>query len=173
MEMELPAARQILERTPSTLHALLGGLSDEWLDATEAPDTWSPRQVVAHLIGAEKSAWIPRIRLIFESAQAPALPPFDRVAEITTSGARPIAELLTEFAALRAESLRDVARLTLDDAALSKTGIHPQFGRVELRQLLATWTVHDLAHLSQIERVMAKQYVDAVGPWRANFRLIR
>jgi hypothetical protein len=173
MEYRLSTARQILERTPSTLGALLDGLSDEWLDATEAPDSWSPRQVVAHMIGAERSAWIPRVRLMLESPEPPALPPFDRVAEIRVSGRRPIGELLAEFAAVRRESLQTMSRLILDDAALSNAAIHPEFGRVELRQLLATWTVHDLSHLAQIERVMAKQYGEAVGPWRANFRLIR
>jgi hypothetical protein len=173
MEYQLSNARQILERTPRTLDALLGGLSDAWLDAREAPDAWSPREVVAHMIGAERAAWVPRIRLILESDAPPAFPPFDRVAEIRVSGHRPIAELLSDFSALRGESVQTLARLELDDAALSKTGVHPEFGRVELRQLLATWTVHDLAHLSQIERVMARQYADAVGPWRGNFRLMR
>jgi hypothetical protein len=173
MDYQLSAARQVLERTPSILDALLGGLSDKWLDATEGPDAWSPRQVVAHMLGAERTAWIPRIRLIVDSAEPQPLPPFDRVAEINRSGRRPIGDLLKEFAASRRESLGALATFVLDDTALSKAGIHPEFGRVELRQLLATWTVHDLSHLSQIERTMAKQYADAVGPWRANFRLIR
>jgi DinB family protein len=172
MEYRLSAARQILERTPSALEALLGGLSDVWLDATEGPDAWSPRQIVAHLIGAERTAWIPRIRIIFESTEPRPLPPFDRVAEINVSGRRPIGDLLEAFAEARRESLRALSNFVFDTAALSKTGIHPEFGQVELRQLLATWTVHDLSHLSQIERTLAKQYTDAVGPWRVNFRLI-
>jgi hypothetical protein len=173
MDYQLTAARQVLERTPSILEALLGGLSDTWLDATEGPDAWSPRQVVAHLLGAERAAWIPRIRLIVDSAEPQPLPPFDRVAEINRSGGRPIGDLLKDFAESRRESLGALSTFAFDAATLGKAAIHPEFGRVELRQLLATWTVHDLSHLAQIERTMARQYADAVGPWRANFRLIR
>lgn len=173
MDFDLSHASQILERTPGTLESLLVGLSDTWLDAKEAPDTWSPRQVVAHMLGAERAAWVPRLRLILEFGDTQQLPPFDRVAEITVSGRRPIAELVADFAAVRRDSLRVVSALRLDADTLSRTGVHPEFGRVELRQLLATWAVHDLSHLAQIERAMAKQYADAVGPWRAYLRIVR
>lgn len=173
MEYELTKATQILERTPATLEALLVGLSDEWLDGTDGPDTWSPRQVVAHMIGAERAAWIPRLRFILDFGESRPLPPFDRVAEIMLSGHEPIERLVAEFGEQRRDSLAVLSRLTLDGPTLSKAGTHPEFGRVELRQLLATWTVHDLAHLVQIERTMARQYTDAVGPWRTYLRVVR
>lgn len=173
MEFALLKAKEILERTPATLESLLVGLSDDWLDATEGPETWSPRQVVAHMVGAERSAWIPRLRVILDFGEARALPAFDRVAEIKASGNEPIAGLVGAFAGLRRDSLSVMSTLGLDDETLSKAGTHPEFGRVELRQLLATWAVHDLAHLVQIERTMAKQYTDAVGPWRAYLSIVR
>jgi hypothetical protein len=173
MEYDLAHAKQILERTPATLSSLLVGLSDAWLDSTDGPDTWSPRQIVAHMIGAERSAWIPRLRMILDSAEPSPLPPFDRTAEIAASGTRAIAELVSEFGERRRESLAVVSSLALDGETLSKTGLHPEFGRIELRQLLATWAVHDLSHLVQIERTMARQYADAVGPWRAYLRVFR
>lgn len=173
MQYDLAHAKQILERTPGALESLLVGLSDAWLDATDGPETWSPRQIVAHMLGAERTAWIPRLRMILDKGEAQQLPPFDRVAEINASGGRPIAELVADFASRRRESLAVVATLKLDGDVLSKTGLHPEFGRVELRQLLATWAVHDLSHLVQIERTMARQYADAVGPWRAYMRVVR
>jgi len=173
MEFEVAAARQILERTPAMLEALLVGLSDDWLDATEGPDSWSPRQVVAHMLGGEREDWIPRVRLILGSEEPPPLPPFDRAAEINASGHRPIGELVAEFGACRRAGLRELSTIRLDDAALSRTGLHPEFGRVDVRQLLSTWAVHDLTHLVQIERTMAKQYAAAVGPWRAYLRILR
>jgi hypothetical protein len=173
MEFALATARQILERTPATLESLLVGLSDDWLDATEGPDTWSPRQVVAHMLGGEREDWIPRLRLILGSEEPPPLPPFDRVAEINASGNRPIEELIAAFSECRRAGLRELSEIRLDDAALSRTGIHPAFGRVDVRQLLSTWVVHDLNHLMQIERTMAKQYAAAVGPWRAYLRILR
>jgi hypothetical protein len=173
MEYDRAKATQILERTPATLEALLVGLSEEWLDGTDGPDTWSPRQVVAHLLGAERAAWIPRLRMILDFGEGRPLPAFDRVAEISASGRKPIGELIAEFAEQRRDSLGVLSRLPLDGPTLSKAGTHPEFGRVELRQLLATWTVHDLAHLVQIERTMAKQYADAVGPWRTYLRVVR
>src|SRR5215467_15374409 len=173
MDYELSTAKQVLERTPATLESLLVGLSDEWLDATEGGESWSPRQVVAHMLGAERAAWIPRLRLILDAREPQRFQPFDRTAEISASRGRPFEELVMEFRERRRESLSLLSTLSIDEATLSKTGIHPEFGLVELRQLLATWTVHDLAHLVQIERTMAKQYSAAVGPWIANFRVIR
>jgi hypothetical protein len=173
MEFELATARQILERTPATLSSLLVGLSDDWLDATEGPGTWSPRQVVAHMLGGERENWIPRLRVILRSDEPPPLPPFDRDAEIKASGHRPIGELVEEFGECRRAGLRELSTIRLDDAALSRTGLHPEFGPVDVRQLLSTWAVHDLTHLIQIERTMAKQYAAAVGPWRAYLRILR
>jgi len=166
MELDLTTATQALERTPEALRALLAGLSPAWTDATEGPETWSPRMVVAHLIHAERDNWIPRARVILEHGASRPFPPFDQSAPLEELAGAPLAALLDELVRLRAESLATLASWGLGDADLARTGDHPQFGAVTLRQLLATWTAHDLAHLGQVSRVMAKQYRDAVGPWR-------
>ena len=167
MEFDLRVAIPILERTPATLRALLAGLPSEWTDATEGPDTWSPYDVVGHLIHGEHTDWIPRARIILEQGTNRRFEPFDRFAQFRDSEGKSLAELLDEFERLRAQSLATLAGWRLTDAQLSLEGEHPTFGAVTLRQLLSTWTAHDLSHLAQISRVMAKQYRDAVGPWRA------
>jgi len=167
VDFDLRVAIPILERTPATLRALLGGLPSDWTDATEGPDTWSPYDVVGHLIHGEHTDWIPRARIILEQGTNPRFEPFDRFAQFRDSEGKSLAELLDEFERLRAESLATLAGWRLTDAQLSLEGEHPTFGAVTLRQLLSTWTAHDLGHVAQISRVMAKQYRDAVGPWRA------
>jgi hypothetical protein len=167
MEFDLTTATQVLERTPHALRALLAGLSPAWTDATEGPETWSPRMVVVHLIHAERDNWIPRARVVLEHGASRPFPPFDRSAPLAELADAPLAALLDELVRLRAESLATLASWGLGDAELARVGHHPEFGEVTLRQLLATWTAHDLAHLGQVSRVMAKQYRDAVGPWRA------
>jgi hypothetical protein len=166
MEFDVPTGVAVLERTPATMRALLDGLPDAWLDATEGPETWSPRVVVGHLVHGERTDWVPRARIILAQGDDRRFVPFDRFAQLRESP-RPIGELLDDFARLRAESLATVAAWGLTDAQLALEGEHPALGRVTLRQLLATWVAHDLDHVGQIARVMAKQYRDAVGPWRA------
>lgn len=167
MEFDLRVAIPILERTPATLRALLAGLPSEWTDATEGPDTWSPYDVVGHLIHGEHTDWIPRARIILEQGTNRRFEPFDRFAQFRDSEGKSLAELLDEFERLRAQSLATLAGWRLTDAQLSLEGEHPTLGAVTLRQLLSTWPAHDLSHLAQISRVMAKQYRDAIGPWRA------
>jgi hypothetical protein len=167
VEFDLRVATPILERTPATLRALLAGLPSDWTDATEGPDTWSPYDVVGHLIHGEHTDWIPRARIILEQGTNRRFEPFDRFAQFRDSEGKSLAELLDEFERLRAESLTTLAGWRVTDAQLSLEGEHPTFGAVTLRQLLSTWAAHDLSHLAQISRVMAKQYRDAVGPWRA------
>ena len=173
MTFTIPAGREVLERTPGALTGMLSGLSESWISSREAEGSWSPRDVVAHLLGSEKHAWMPRIRHILEFGATPALTPFDREAEIRASAHRPIGDLLTEFAAERERSLLDLNALGITDAQLELTGTHPEFGLVRLRQLLSTWVVHDLSHTAQIVRVLGTQYQDDVGPWRANLRIVR
>jgi len=156
----------ILERTPPALRAMLDGLPDAWLLANEGPDTFSPRDVIGHLIHGEETDWVPRLRIILEHGEAVPFTPFDRFAFRTASVGHSTSGLLERFAALRRESLGAVAALRLDTAALSRTGTHPALGRVTLGQLLAAWVVHDLGHVKQVARVMAGQYREAVGPWR-------
>jgi hypothetical protein len=167
MDFDLPTALAVLERTPSTLRAMLGGLPLEWIDATEGPETWSPYVIVGHLIHGERADWIPRARLILEQGSQRRFTPFDRLAQFRESEGKSLSELLEEFARLRAESLATLERWRLTDAQLALEGVHPEFGAVTLRQLLATWVAHDLGHIAQTARVMAKQYREAVGPWRA------
>jgi DinB family protein len=167
MEFDLEQAVSILERTPGTMRAMLGSLGSVWTDATEGPATWSPYVIVGHLIHGERTDWIPRARIILAQGSDRRFVPFDRFAQIHQGQDKSLAELLDEFARLRASSLATVAEWRLTDAQLALTGEHPEFGTVTLRQLLATWVAHDLGHVAQAARVMAKQYREAVGPWRA------
>lgn len=166
MAFAIDEAVAILERTPGALRALLGGLPAAWTAADEGPGTWSPYDIVGHLIHGERTDWIPRVRRLLEHGEAVPFAPFDRFAQFTESQGRSLAVLLDEFAALRAHSLSDLASLRLAGEDLARTGTHPAFGRVTLAQLLATWTVHDLGHLAQACRAMAGRYRDDVGPWR-------
>jgi len=160
-------ALPVLRRTPATLRALLTGLPDAWTRATEGPGTWSPFDVVGHLIHGERTDWVPRIEHLLEHGETLAFPPFDREAMFAASKGRALADLLDEFATLRAASLARLDALKLTPADLARRGRHPEFGVVTLGQHLATWVAHDLSHVGQIVRVMGKQYAIAVGPWRA------
>ena len=167
MEFDVRQGTAVLERTPRALRAMLDGLDVAWTDATEGPGTWSPRIVVGHLIHGERTDWIPRAQIILAQGKDRRFAPFDRFAQIHDNQGRPLAELLDEFERLRRESLATLAGWHVTDAQLALEGEHPEFGAVTLRQLLATWVAHDHSHVAQIARVMAKQYRDAVGPWRA------
>lgn len=167
MDFDLAAGTAILERTPHTLRAMLAGLPPAWTDATEGPDTWSPYVIVGHLIHGERADWIPRAQIILAQGPDRRFKPFDRFAQFRESQRKTLAELLDEFARLRAESLATLAGWRLTEDQLALEGEHPEFGPVTLRQLLATWVAHDLGHVAQTARVLAKQYRDAVGPWRA------
>jgi hypothetical protein len=162
----------LLERTPRALAALLRGLSAGWTGATEGPGSWSPAAVVAHLIHAERADWIPRARIILEHGAGRAFTPFDREGGAAMLATRSVDELLADFARLRAESLATLAAWRVDDAALARVGRHPELGEVTFGQLLATWVTHDLSHLAQVARVMAKRQRDAVGPWRAYLSIL-
>jgi hypothetical protein len=166
-------ARAVLGRTPATLDALLRGLPDAWLLATEGDSTWSPFDVVGHLIHGERTDWIPRLRIILEHGEARPFVPFDRFAQERESQGKSIVELLDTFASLRAENLRVLEELPAGPDVLSRTGTHPELGRVTLGQLLATWVAHDLDHVVQVARVMAKRYRDEVGPWTAYLSVLQ
>lgn len=167
MDFDLTAAVPVLERTPHALRAMLAGLPPAWTDATEGPDTWSPYDVVGHLIHGERTDWIARARIVLAQGEDRRFTPYDRFAQFRESQGKSLADLLDEFAALRAENLATLAGWRLTEAQLDLVGEHPAFGAVTLRQLLATWVAHDLGHVAQVARVMARQYRDAVGPWRA------
>lgn len=163
---DLAEARALLVATPATLRALLAGLPPAWHDVNEGEGTWSPREVLAHLVDGEEVDWIPRARQILAGRGEPFVP-FDREGFRSRYAAATVAELLDLFAARRAESLAALDGFALAAADCERTGVHPAFGEVTLAQLLATWAAHDLSHLAQIARVLAKRYADDVGPWRA------
>jgi len=167
MNFVLDAGVAVLQRTPASLRALLGGLPDEWTGATEGPDSWSPYDIIGHLIHGERTDWIPRARIILAQGGERRFEPFDRFAQFRESQGKGLGGLLDEFAELRAQNLVTLGSWRLTDAQMALEGEHPAFGAVTMRQLLATWVAHDLGHVAQTARVMAKQYRDAVGPWRA------
>lgn len=166
MEFTLAHGVAVLERTPGTLRAMLAGLGPEWARATEGPETWSPYDIVGHLIHGERADWIPRARLILDQGVDRRFSPYDRFAQFRESEGKSLSDLLDEFTRLRTQNLASLAGWHLTDASLALEGEHPAFGSVTLRQLLATWVTHDLGHVAQCARVMAKQYRDAIGPWR-------
>ncbi len=167
MHFELAHGTAVLARTPATLRAMLAELGPEWIAATEGPETWSPWVIVGHLCHAERADWIPRSQVILTQGPSRRFPPFDRFAQFRESEGKSLEQLLDEFAQLRARNLTTLAEWRLTDVQLALEGEHPEFGAVTLRQLLSTWVAHDLGHIAQIARVMAKQYREAVGPWRA------
>ncbi|MFN7958425.1 MAG: DinB family protein [Holophagaceae bacterium] len=154
----------VLHRTPASLTTLLGGLSDTWVTATEGHHTWSPYDVIGHLIYGERVNWIPRARHIL-SGDARPFEPFDRTAQFAQSRGKQLSELLTTFAELRRDNVAVLLGMNLTKGDLDRVGLHPEFGKVTLAQLLATWAVHDLDHLGQIARTMAKVCTRSVGPW--------
>jgi hypothetical protein len=167
MHFDLTAGIAILERTPQTLRAMLAGLPAAWIDATEGPETWSPYVIMGHLVHGERADWITRAKIILAQGPDRRFAPFDRFAQFHESEGKSLTDLLDEFARLRAENRATLAGWGLTDAHLALQGEHPAFGAVTLRQLLSTWVAHDLTHIAQIARVMAKQYREEVGPWRA------
>ena len=168
----LDEAVAILARTPATLDALLRDLPETWFTANEGDKTWSPFDVVGHLIHGERTDWIPRARIILDDGEARPFDKFDRFAQFAVSKGRALPALLDEFASLRRKNLEGLKELKLTDADLDRRGRHPELGVVTLRQLLSTWVAHDLDHVVQISRVLARQYSDEVGPWRAYLRII-
>jgi hypothetical protein len=164
---DLARSTEVLARTPSTLRALLLGLPDAWIRGTEGPETFSPFDVIGHLIDGEETDWIPRAKIILAGGPRPAFEPYDRFRHRARNEGRALGSLLDEFATLRAANLDLLRSWRLSEAQLALPGIHPMFGAVTLRQLLAGWVVHDLGHVAQVARVMAKQYRDEVGPWLA------
>ena len=172
MEFELAQGIAVLQRTPATLNSLLRDLPEPWLIQNKGPETWSPYDVIGHLIHGEETDWMPRARMILEYGEARAFEPFDRVAMFDESKGKSIVELLDTFAQLRAENLDELQSMKLTPDLLDKRGRHPELGVVTLKQLLSTWVVHDLGHIRQVVRVMSKQYGEAVGPWKAYLSIL-
>jgi hypothetical protein len=171
-EFHLGDAVAVLERTPSAVKALLDGVPETWARATEGEGTWSPFDVVGHLVNGERTDWIPRARHILSGETAP-FPPFDREAQFRESEGKSLGDLLAAFDELRGRNVAELLGMNLSEGDLGRTGRHPELGEVTLAQLLATWVVHDLDHVAQIARTMAKAYAEEVGPWQAYLSILR
>lgn len=172
MKYSLERSYEILNRTPAVLQALLAGLSDDWIMPNEGPETFSPYDVVGHLIHGEETDWTARTKMILEFGNAKTFERWDRTAMYEASKGKTMQQLLDEFAILRKENMNWFRSLNLTEADLDRKGMHPVLGEVTLRNLLATWVAHDLTHLAQIARVMAKQYKEEMGPWPEFFRIL-
>lgn len=166
MQFKIDSAIEVLSRTPGVLRALLSGLSEPWVMNDYGADTFSPFDVVGHLIHGECTDWIPRARIILEYGETRAFEPFDRYAMYDHNRGRHINDLLDTFAALRQDNIEALRALNLTSEQLSLRGVHPELGTVTMEALLATWVAHDLNHIAQIAKAMSYQYREAVGPWR-------
>ncbi len=167
MHFNLTEGAAVLERTPATLKAMLHGLPAAWTDATEGPGTWSPYVVIGHLIHGERTDWIPRAEIVLAQGEHRTFAPYDRLAQFNESQGRSLESLLDKFASLRAANLATLRGWQLTASQLALTGNHPALGEVTLSQLLACWVAHDLGHIVQVARVMARQYRGEIGPWTA------
>jgi hypothetical protein len=173
MEFDLDKSIQVLERTPKVLKDLLADLQDDWIINNEGGDTWSPYDIIGHLVHGERTDWMNRLEIILSDDKNKTFVPFDRFAQFKESEGKSLLQLLDEFDALRKANLIKLRSLRGRNTDFNKTGIHPALGEVTLSQLLSTWTIHDLTHISQITRVLAKQYKASIGPWVNYFRLLQ
>lgn len=165
MKFDIDSSIEILERTPGVLKSLLDGLSKDWTQNNEGKNTWSPYDVIGHLIHGEKTDWIPRLKIMLGNHSNKSFEPYDRFAQFEMSKGKSIDELLVEFESLRSENINTLRRMKITKQSESLEGLHPELGVVTIRHLVSAWVVHDLGHISQISRVMAKQYTSEVGPW--------
>ena len=164
----------ILERTPFVVEEMLSGLDDEWILVNEGGETWSAYDILGHLIHGEKTDWIARLqKVLSDSLDEKKFTPFDRFAQFNANKGKSLQQLLGEFKNLRAKNIIILQDKNIQDKDFGRTGFHPDFGNVTLRNLIATWVVHDLNHLAQIARVMAYQYKDDVGPWKKYLRIVK
>lgn len=173
LKFNLAQAIEVLERTPLLLDTMLRNLSEGWVTHNEGGETWSPYDVMGHLIHGESTDWIARTNIILSDGPNKTFAKFDRFAQFEESKGKTLAQLLDDFKTLRQKNIAYLKSKNLTEADLNKTGIHPAFGEVTLKQLLSTWTVHDLNHIAQISRIMAKQYTGEVGPWIEYLRILK
>lgn len=172
MNFSLQRSIEILERTPSILDSFFNELSDDWTLNNEGENTWSPYDIIGHLIHGERTDWIERAKIIIYQQDDKTFESFDRYAQINESQGKSLAQLIEEFKLLRNDNLNELRALNISEEMLDLEGIHPELGKVNLNQLLATWVVHDLGHIAQISRVMAFQYKNEVGPWTDYLKII-
>ncbi|HEY3988860.1 MAG TPA: DinB family protein [Acidobacteriaceae bacterium] len=173
MEHQLEDTVALLARTPATLNTLLRDLPESWTRGNEGENTWSPCEIVGHLVHAERTDWLPRVKMILDFGETRTFTPYDRTGFRDQAPGTSLSQLLDQFARLRSDNLHALHVLNLQSDDLNRRGCHPSFGVVTLGQLLATWSAHDLTHLHQISRVLACQYRDAVGPWSKFLGVLR
>jgi len=173
MRFNLEEAISILARTPIVLNTYLKGLSEDWTNHNEGENTWSPFDIIGHLIIGEKTDWLIRAEIIIADNPNKDFKPFSMTAHFDYAKGKSLDQLLVEFEMLRFENLKKLKAMNLSDDQLLLTGIHPEFGKVTLKELLSTWVAHDLGHIAQISRVMAKQYSSEVGPWRKYLGILK
>lgn len=173
MEFTLKEAIEILDRTPQTLEYFLSDLSDEWIRCNEGEGTWNAYEVIGHLVDGEKNNWIPRLEHILQEGNSNPFPPFDRFSHLTNSPNEPVSKKLLKFKSTRNLNIQKLKYLVEHEEQLAITGIHPEFGVVKVSELIATWVVHDLTHITQIVRVMANRYKVEVGPWKEYLGILK
>ncbi len=173
MNFTLEEAIEVLGKTPHTLETFLLDLSEGWLESFEGERTWNAVEVIDHLIDGEKTNWIPRLQMILEDGENKPFPPFDRFVHLDQKSEQSLMEKFTEFKSLREQNIKKLKELVNPEVHLELTGIHPAFGVVKVRELISTWVVHDLTHMAQIVRVMAKRYQTDVGPWKEYLGILR
>ena len=173
MQHNLRDTLALLARTPVALDRFLRDLPETWTFRNEGENTWSAFDILGHLIHGERTDWIPRAKIVLESGESKTFDPFDRRAQERESRGKSLAQLLDEFARLRAENLEELRSFDLQPGDFDRRGRHPALGIITLSQLLAAWVAHDLTHLHQISRVMAHQYREAVGPFRDYLGVLR
>ncbi|WP_261129729.1 DinB family protein [Bacillus sp. Marseille-Q3570] len=173
MNFDLQEAIEVLERTPQTLAHFLTGLSDGWLHCNEGEGTWNASEVIEHLIEGEKNNWIPRLEFILEEGESKPFPEFDRFSHLSLESERTLEKKFEEFKTIRIENITRLKKLIDTESKLEVTGSHPAFGVVKVRELISTWVVHDLTHISQIVRVMAKRYGEDAGPWEEYLGILK
>ncbi len=173
MEFTIDKALEILERTPIALEHLLNGLSEDWTMSNEGEDTWRVYDVIGHLVHGDQTDYIGRTELILSEKTDKQFTPFNRFAQFENSKGKTLPQLLNEFKEIRMQNVHKLRSFKITETDLAKTGVHPAFGEVTLSQLLSTWVVHDLDHLAQVARIMAKQYKEATGPWIEYLKILR
>lgn len=173
MEFDLSKSLEILKQTPATLKSLIAHLSEDWTSQNEGGETWSAYDILGHLVHGEKTDWIPRLEIILSEDADKRFEVFDRYAQFEDSKGKSLNDLLEEFSALRRQNIERLLSKQLDESQLNLAGVHPEFEAVTARELLSTWVVHDLNHISQISRVMAHQYKSEVGPWKQYLGILK
>ena len=173
MDFSIKKSLEILERTPDIIEIMIADLSKDWTSENEGQDTWSAYDIVGHLIHGEKTDWIPRAEIILSNKTNKIFQDFDRFAQFENSQGKSLMDLLHEFRTLRIDNINHLQSKAIDHTQFKLKGVHPDFGEVSLSELISTWVIHDLNHIAQITRVMAKQYKANVGPWNAYLRILK